>query len=410
MRTILHSDLNNFYASVECVENPAFRDIPIAVCGDPEARHGIVLAKNQLAKAAGVITGEAIWQARQKCPGLHSVKPNFRRYLKFARLMRAIYADYTEKIEPFGLDEAWLDVTGHAMSGEAIADELRLRAKEELGLTLSIGVSFNKVFSKLGSDMKKPDATTVITRENYQSRIWPLPAQQLLYVGYATTAKLRRRNIYTIGDIARCPVEILRKALGKAGEMIWSFANGLESSPVTKLGEEAMIKSVGNSTTTPRDISDDADARMVLYLLSESVAERLREHGLRGATVCLSVRDCALDSFVCQHKLSRATAISNEIAQTAFALFAEHYHWDRPVRSLGVSVTSLEPLACDEQLTMFPDLPRERLFEFEGAVADVRRRFGHFALQRAVFITHRDMGAINPKDDHTIHPVGWKAG
>ena len=410
MRTILHSDANSFYASVETVYDPELRDVPLAVCGDPDARHGIVLTKNQLAKKAGVITGEAIWQARQKCPELRVVKPNYRRYLKFSRYLRNIYADYTERIEPFGLDEAWLDVTGHAMSGEAIADELRRRAREELGITLSVGVSFNKIFAKLGSDMKKPDATTAITMDNFRDKVWPLPAQELLYVGHATALKLRRRNIYTIGDIARSPQSVLHSALGKCGDMIWCFANGMDASPVSLLGDEAMIKSVGNSTTTPRDVACTEDAKMVIFLLSESVAERLREHGLCGATVNLSVRDCELNSFVCQQKLSRSTAIAAEISAEAMKLFQQHYHWERPVRSLGVSVSSLSPIDTDRQLTMFPDTARDRLFEFEGAVADIRRRFGHFAIQRAVFIANRDMGGINPKDDHTIHPVGWRMG
>lgn len=410
MRTILHSDANSFYASVETVYDPSLRNVPLAVCGDPEARHGIILTKNQLAKKAGVITGEAIWQAKQKCPDLHLVKPNYRRYLRFSKMLRDIYSQYTEKIEPFGLDEAWLDVTGHHMSGEEIADELRRRAREELGITLSVGVSFNKIFAKLGSDMKKPDATTVITVDNFRDKVWPLPAQELLYVGHATTGKLHRRNIYTIGDIACAPKSVLHSALGKCGDMIWSFANGLDTSPVSRLGEEAMIKSVGNSTTTPRDVATPEDAKMVIYLLSESVAERLREHGLCGCTVNLSVRDCELNSFTCQQKLCDSTALASEISHAAFSLFTRHYHWERPVRSLGVSVSALSPLSCEKQMSMFPDTFRERMFEFEGAVAGIRRRFGHFAIQRAVFISNRDMGAINPKDDHTIHPVGWRIG
>ena len=410
MRTILHSDANSFYASVETVYDPSLRNVPLAVCGDPDARHGIVLTKNQLAKQAGVITGEAIWQARQKCPGLRVVKPNYRRYLRFSNMLRDIYSQYTEKIEPFGLDEAWLDVTGSNMSGCEIADELRRRAREELGITLSVGVSFNKIFAKLGSDMKKPDATTAISAENFREKVWPLPAQELLYVGPATIGKLRRRNIYTIGDIARAPRSVLHAALGKCGDMIWSFANGLDTSPVSLLGDEAMIKSVGNSTTTPRDVENFEDAKMVIFVLSESIAERLREHGLCGTTVSLSVRDCELNTFSCQHKLGRTTAIASEISAAALKLLERHYHWERPVRSLGVSVSNLSPLSADFQLTMFPDTARDRLFEFEGAVADIRRRFGHFSIQRAVFIANRDMGGINPKDDHTIHPVGWRMG
>ena len=408
MRTILHSDLNNFYASVECVYEPSLKKVPMAVCGDPEARHGIVLAKNMLAKGAGIKTGEAIWQARQKCPNLVVMPPNYKRYQRFSRMMKEIYADYTWRIESFGLDECWLDVTDCGRSGADIADELRRRAKEELGLTLSVGVSFNKIFAKLGSDMKKPDATTVITAQNYREKVWPLPAEDLLFVGPATRRKLLSRNLRTIGDVARCDPGSLRSALGKNGEMLWIFANGLDRTPVMAMDESMPVKSVGNSTTTPRDVSDEQDAHMVLMLLAESVAERLREQGLRGRVVSLWVRDCALASFGVQRKLRFSTALASEICACALALFREHYRWERPIRSLGVSVSDLELADGDRQLSMFPDTLRERRYDLENTVGDIRRRFGHFAIQRACLVGCREFGAINPRDDHTIHPVGWR--
>ena len=408
MRTILHSDLNNFYASVECVYDPSLRDVPLAVCGDPDERHGIVLAKNMPAKRMGVRTGEAIWQARQKCPDLKTIKPDFKKYMRFARMMRGIYAEYTGFIEPFGLDEAWLDVTGHAMDGEAIADELRRRAKEELGLTLSVGVSYNKIFAKLGSDMKKPDATTIITPENFRQKVWPLPAEDLLYVGPATRKKLLTRNIQTIGGIACCSPQILRSMMGKCGEMLWMFANGLEHSPVRAMGDEAMVKSVGNSTTTPRDLVCERDARMVVTVLAESVAERLRSSSLCGSVVELYVRDCELHSITRQKKIRRPTALASEIIPCAMSLFRENYRWERPIRSMGVSVSSLQPLKENWQLDMFTDSGRERMYDLEGAVEDIRRRFGHHSILRASLISDRDIGEINPRDDHVIHPVGWK--
>ena len=410
MRTILHSDLNNFYASVECVYAPELKKVPMAVCGDPEARHGIVLTKNMLAKAAGIQTGEAIWQAKQKCPGLVVMPPSYGRYQRFSRMMKDIYADYAFRIESFGLDECWLDVTGHERSGVEIADELRRRAREELGLTLSVGVSFNKIFAKLGSDMKKPDATTVITPQNYRKVVWPLPAADLLFVGPATRRKLVKRNLRTIGDIARCDPNEMRAALGKNGEMLWIFANGLDRTPVMAAGESAAVKSVGNSTTTPRDIMDEQDAHMVLMLLSESVAERLREQGLRGRVVNLWVRDCELNAFGVQHKLPTATALASEICGCALELFRAHYRWEKPIRSLGVSVSDLDFSEGDEQMTMFPDACRERRYDLENTVGDIRRRFGHYAIQRACLIGCREFGAINPRDDHTIHPVGWHNG
>lgn len=408
MRTILHSDMNNFYASVECVYDPSLKEVPVAVCGDPEARHGIVLAKNMPAKLAGVTTGEAIWQARQKCPDLKVLPPNFKRYMRFSKLMKEIYSEYTGQIEPFGLDEAWLDVSGHAMTGKQIADELRYRAKEELGLTLSVGVSFNKIFAKLGSDMKKPDATTVISPENFREKVWPLPAEDLLFVGPATKRRLLARNIRTIGDIACCDVRDMRLALGKNGEMLWGFANGYDQSPVMLLGETAMVKSVGNSTTTPRDIRNEQDAHMVLMVLSESVSERLREQGLCGKVVTISVRDCDLYTFTCQRKIKQGTALAAEICACGMALFREKYRWERPIRSMGISVSDLEPMDGDRQLSMFPETDRERKYELEDVVKDIRRRFGHFSIQRASLIGYREFGSINPRDDHVIHPVGWR--
>ena len=407
MRTILHSDLNNFYASVECVYDPSLRDCPMAVCGNPENRHGIVLAKNNPAKAMGVRTGEAIWQAQEKCPGLKLVAPDFRKYVRFAEMMRGIYAEYTDFIEPFGLDEAWLDVTGHPMGGKAIADELRMRAKEELGLTLSVGVSYNKIFAKLGSDMKKPDATTVITPDNYRDCVWPLPAEELLYVGPATKRRLNSRNIFTIGQIAQCSPEVLSSMLGKCGEMLWGFANGLENSPVRRVGTMSPVKSVGNSTTTPRDLRCEHDARMVVTVLAESVAERLRAGALCGSVVELSVRDCALNSFTRQRKIAKPTALASEIIPCAMELFRENYHWERPIRSMGVCVSALEALGGDEQLTMFSGRDRERLYELECTVEDIRRRFGHHSILRASLIAD-GIGEINPRDDHVIFPVGWK--
>ena len=408
MRTILHSDLNNFYASVECAYRPELKGVPVAVCGDPEARHGIILAKNEMAKKCGVKTGEAIWQAKLKCPDLQTLPPNFGRYMHFAKLMREIYADYTDYIEPFGLDEAWLDVSGHRKSGEEIADTIRRRAKEELGLTASVGVSFNKVFAKLGSDMKKPDATTVISEDNFREKVWPLPVEELLFVGPATKRKLNSRNIRTIGDLARCSVDTLRFFLGKNGEMIWNYARGRDTSPVLRQDEAAMVKSVGNSTTTPRDLVCDQDVHLVLLLLAESVAERLRANDLRGSVVSVYVRDCDLASFSCQKKLSCPTALSREIAACAQALFSEHYRWDKPIRSLGICVSDLHTGDSDRQITMFIDGRREKNYELERTVGDIRRRFGHYAIGRASLLADEGLNAINPREDHVIHPVGWR--
>lgn len=299
-RVILHSDLNNFYASVECLDDPALDGKPVAVCGDPELRHGIVLAKNQLAKGFGVTTGQAIWQAKQQCRGLVIVPPHYDRYLELSKAVREIYVSYTDRVEPFGLDECWLDVGGSASlfgDGSAIADEIRARVRRELGLTVSVGVSFNKVFAKLGSDYKKPDATTVITRTNYQEVVWALPVSDLLYVGPATTKKLGRYGIRTIGDLARTSVEFPHTVLGKVGVMLWRFANGLDTSGVSTYYAVPPVKTIGNSTTAPRDLVSDDDIKITLYALCESVGARLREQRSLCGTVQLGVRDSALIGY-----------------------------------------------------------------------------------------------------------------
>ena len=413
-RVILHSDLNNFYASVECLYRPEIRNKPVAVCGDPSARHGIVLAKNYPAKATGIKTGEAIWQAKQKCPGLIVVMPNFPLYLRFARLARGIYADYTDQIEPFGLDEAWLDVAGSCQihgNGIQIADEIRERIKNEMGVTASVGVSYNKIFAKLGSDMKKPDATTVITRDNFKETVWSLPAEDLLYVGRATKRKLFRYGINTIGDIANTSPQFLRSNLGKWGEVLWSFANGQDNSPVTRMGEEGLIKSVGNSITTPRDLQNNDDVQMIFYVLSESVAARMREHGFKCRTVQIHVRDNTLFSFEAQGKFSKPTNVSAAVAEKAMQLFLAKYAWEKPVRSIGVRGCDLVAADSQEQLSLFEDQEKRMKEEkLEETVDILRCRFGHFSIQRAVLLKDIDLGIINPKEEHIIHPVAFFKG
>ena len=341
-RVILHSDLNCFYASVECLYRPDLAGRPVAVSGDPALRHGIILTANYIAKGRGVKTGEAIWQARQKCPDLVTLPPDFKKYLRFSRMARRIYGDYTDQVEPFGIDEAWLDVTGSTGlfgSGEQIACEISRRIKAELGITVSIGVSFNKVFAKLGSDYKKPDGITCITRENFKSLVWPLPARCLLFVGRSTGARLDRLGIATIGQIACADPALLGRQMGKWGELLWSFANGRCSDPVRPCGEEAVIKSISNSSTTPRDLTCDQDARMMLTILADSVAARTRQQGFRGQVVGIWVRDDQLVGFTRQKKLPCPTCLTDEVADTAMELFCSSWHWQRPVRSVGVSLS-----------------------------------------------------------------------
>jgi DNA polymerase-4 len=408
-RTILHVDLNNYYASVECLYCPELKDKPIVVCGDVEARHGIILAKNYPAKSLGVKTGEAIWEAKQKYPGLVLVRADFSKYLRFSRMARAIYADYTDKIEPFGIDEAWLDVSGTENifgTGPKIADTIRQRLRDELGLTGSVGVSFNKIFAKLGSDMKKPDATTIITEENYRDKVWPLPVGELLYVGRSTRRKLQNRAIYTIGDLAKRDINDLKLLLGIWGETLWHFANGLDSAPVKQVGEESLIKSVGNSTTTPRDLVNNQDAKLIFYVLAESVATRLRKHGLKCKTISISVRGNDLISFERQGKLSNPSFLSGDIADKAMELFKANYRWDNPIRSLGVRGADLVTADRYEQLDLFDN---SKLGEEILAVTvdNLHKRFGHYSVQRCSMLLDRQLTGFNPKDDHVIHPISY---
>ena len=408
-RTILHVDLNNFYASVECLYRPEFKSIPVAVCGDAEARHGIVLAKNYPAKALGIKTGEAIWQAKQKASNLVVIPPDFKKYLRFSRKAREIYATYTDQIEPFGIDEAWLDVTGSIKmfgDGEFIANTIRQRMKDELGLTVSVGVSYNKIFAKLGSDMKKPDATTVILQEIFKEKVWPLPVNELLYVGRSTRNKLYSRNINTIGDLANKDVHDLKLLLGVWGETLWSFANGLDYAPVRKLGEESIVKSIGNSTTTPRDLLNINDVKIIIYVLSESIAARLRQHGLKCTTVAITVRDKELYSFDRQGKLNDATYTSNDIANKAMELFEKNYNWYKPIRSIGVRGANLVTETDHMQLDLF-DLTKEKHEKLDKVIDTLRRRFGNESICRSTMLTDRKLSGFNPKDDHVIHPVSF---
>lgn len=408
-RIILHSDLNNFYASVECLYHPEYRGKPLAVLGDPEARHGIVLAKNYEAKSRDVRTGDPKWMAEQKCPGIVFVPPHYELYMKHSRLVRQIYSEYTDQVEPYGLDECWLDVTGSTRlfgSGEEIADKIRKRVKSELGVSVSVGVSFNKIFAKLGSDLKKPDATTVIECDRFKEVVWPLPVKELLYVGRATHNKLKRRGIFTIGDLANANPESLKFWLGKMGIVLWQFANGLDTSPVSNIGAKSLIKTVGNSTTAPRDLISDEDIRIILTVLCESVSARLREYGFICRTVQLGIRDNELEWIERQGKLEIPNRTAKSIFELSFALYKKHAN-GRPVRSLSVRACDLEPVDF-MQLSLLPETRRlEKQEELESVVDGLRSRFGHFSVQRGIMLTDRKLSDLDPKGEHIIHPMSF---
>ncbi len=400
-RTILHVDLNNFFASVAMLSHPELEDQPMAVCGDPTKRHGIILSKNQLAKNYGVLTAETLWQAKRKCPGLVTVPPDFVEYNKYSKLAREIYCSYTDLVEPFSIDEAWLDVTGSTHlfgSGETIAAAIRADLKKKLGLTASVGVSFNKIFAKLGSDLKKPDATTIINENNFRQIVWPLPAGDLLFVGKATERKLHSRGIFTIGDIAQRDPRSLTLLLGKWGDSLWQFANGHDEEPVVAYKNRESVKSIGNSTTTPRDLTCENDVKIIFYTLAENIAKRLRSCELKGSVVAITIRDNDLSVIERQAKLTSPTSTSGKIARQAMYLFNSHWHWGKNIRSLGIQVTDLIPADAGTQLSLF-DQDKPETEKLEATLDKIRTRFGVESIQRCIMLTDQQLSTFHDKNE-----------
>lgn len=420
----MHSDLNNFYASVERILNPGLKGVPLAVCGNEEERHGIVLAKSEEAKKTGIKTGDTVWQAKRKCPQLVIVRPHFDKYMEYSRRVKAIYARYTDMIEGYGIDECWLDVTafqtafpryeGEKFTSDGLnyddaylrflGDTIRFAVKEELGLTVSVGVSFNKIFAKLGSDLKKPDGTSVISRRNFSNVIYGLPASDLLMVGRATGEKLRSLGISTIGSLAAADDEKVVRALGKQGQTLLCYARGQDETEVAHMDDSRQLKSIGNSQTYAYDLQYFSQVERNIYVLSESVAARLRQSG-RGLadTVHLWVRDSSLESFQFQKKV-RHTALCGEIASAACALFKENFREPFSVRSLGVTVSGFDggtsQITMDEAYGNYSK--RERA---ERAVDDIRKKHGYASVQRGILI-HDPEGMHNDiKNTHLIKPA-----
>lgn len=406
-RDILHVDCNNFFASVESVYNPELKEIPFAVAGKKEERHGIILAKNELAKAYGVKTGEAVWEAKKKCPILTTVEPHFDRYHKFSRLFKGICFEYTDLIESFGIDECWLDVTGNRLGAVEIADEIRRRVKAEYGLTVSVGVSFNKIFAKLGSDMKKPDAVTVITEENFREKVWSLPIGDMLGVGKATLKKLRSRYIETIGELAETDLSTLRSWLGRWGEYLWSYANGLDDSRVMRYDEKLPPKSVSSGITPYRDLENDRDVKILVYALSENVAMQLRKHCLKSRTVSISIRDKNMVWLTRQRSLSCGISDSAQIASAVFEIYKEAYRSDTPIRSISVCASELVPAYGDIQLDFEGEsIKNQKKESINHAVDELRKRYGYGAVRRAVVMQDKRLGMFEPKEAGEAHPVG----
>ncbi len=387
MRTILHCDLNSFYASVEIFLNPELKGKAVAVCGNKENRHGIVLAKSDIAKKYGVITGEAIWEAKQKCPDLIIIPPQYNEYVSFSRRVRDIYEEYTDLVEPFGMDECWLDVTGSERlfgDGEKIANTIRERVKTEIGITISVGVSFNKVFAKLGSDLKKPDAITIIPYEKFKEIVFPLPATYMLGVGPNVGNKLKGYCIETIGDLANSDKDFIKNTLGKAGEYIWNSANGIDNSPVHRFDYKEPVKSIGRGTTCPRDLENDDEVYKIICTLSQSVSHQLRKNNFCANGIQITVKDSTLLVKQYQTPLSNPTQCFGDISKKVFGLFKENYKWNNRVRSITVRAINLTDENEPSQLDLFNDynenVKRENA---EEAIEKIRNKYGISAINIA---------------------------
>ena len=380
-RVILHCDMNGFYASVELLDRPDLADQPMAVCGDPESRHGIILAKNELAKKCGVITAETIWQAKKKCPNLQLVSPHHEKYKMYSKKINQIYLQYTDLVEPFSIDESWLDVTASLQlfgSGIEIADQIRERVKRELGLTLSVGVSYNKIFAKMGSEYKKPDATTLISRENFRDLLWPMDVGEMFFVGSATADKLRSMGISTIGDLARANPLGLEALLGKHGPMLHRYANGLDDAPVSHYGQREPVKSVGNGITFKRNLCGLNDITTAVTALADTVATRLREQRLKAWGVKVDIKDPSFRTISRQKQLLRPTHSTLDVREAAMELMQASWRFHDPIRLLTITAINLTDETVDEQMSLFdgPEENREKDESLDRAMDDIRRKFG----------------------------------
>ena len=406
-RAILHSDANCFYASVEMVLNPELRDKAVAVCGSEEERHGIVLAKSEKAKKAGITTGMPNWKARSLCQDLIIVKPHFEYYSKFSKLLHEIYYRYTDLVEPFGLDECWLDVTDTLKNPMEIAQEIRQAVKDELGLTVSIGVSYNKVFAKLGSDLKKPDAITEITRENFKERVWDLPCSDLLYCGRRTAERLASIGIKTIGGLAKLRLQYMSDVFGKNGVDLWNFANGNDTSPVAHKDEVTMPKSIGHGITCVEDIVNTEEAKAVIFTLCQDIGHRLRAEGVRARGVSLGIKDKDLSYASFRKKLEFPTQDEAKIANEAFKLLAEHHDVRRSIRALTVTAINLEGQDEVEQIDMFFDYYEvEKKKRLNKTLDDIKSEYGRSAIVPAVIL--KDTGKLPKKEQGKVLPGAMK--
>lgn len=393
-RIILHSDCNNFFASVECAENPLLWDVPLAVAGEREKRRGIILAKNNIAKGYGVKTAEPIWQALKKCPDLVIVPPRHSLYEKYSQKINSIYSDFTDLVEKFSIDESWLDVTGSTKlfgNGKKIADTIRKRVKEELGITVSVGVSFNKIFAKMGSDYKKPDATTVISRENYREILYPLPVSDMIFIGRSAREKLYNANIRTIGDLAAAKDNLIEKLLGKTGLVLLGYARGEDNSPVMPIGYEREIKSIGKGLTFSRNLLGIGDVRKGLLVLCEYIAFKMREKGLKCTVVTVHIKDTELKTISRQKHLDEPTYLEKEIFEAAEELILANWNMKKPIRMITVTGSGIISADIGGQMSFFEDEDEKKEEKLELAIDKIRKAYGKGSIKKASIINN-DLG------------------
>lgn len=378
-RTILHIDVNNFFASIEIMLNPNLKGLPVAVCGSEDDRHGIVLAKSYEAKKFGVKTAETIWQAKKKCPKLIIVPPQYEEYKKYSKLIQNIYYSYTDQVEPFGLDECWLDVTGSLKlfgSVENIAEEIRERVKKEIGVTVSIGVSFTKTFAKLGSDLKKPDAITYISKENFKNIVWPLVTNEIIGVGKSTFKILEEMNLKTIGELANCDISLLEQKLGKHGRILWKRVNGIDDEIVDSNTYIASPKSIGNGKTFRNDLTKIEDIRSAFQNLTYEISNKLKKHRLEAKNIQIVIRDNQFNDKQLQCELPTITSSSLIITNTAMDLFKK-YKWNKPIRALTIRAINLIEEGRNDQITLFEEKDEyEKIKKIDKVMFEINNKFG----------------------------------
>ena len=395
-RLIFHCDCNNFFASCECLERPELKEVPMAVAGDPENRTGIVVAKNELAKKAGVKTTDTVWQARRKCPGIVFVPPRHRYYSEVSGRVNAIYRSYTDYVEPASIDESYLDLSGtleyYHMSAGELADSIRARVKSEIGITISVGVTNNKIFAKMGSDYKKPDATTVILGEDYKTILWPLPVSDLMFAGKASVNLLNQKGIFTVGDLALQPKEHIVSLLGKGGENLWMYANGLDTDPIRPWGYVSEVKSVSHGMTFRRDLVTREEIETGVAVQADRIAMSLRRQNLKGSVISVQIKSPQLSVISRQTSLNHYTWLQHEIRDVAVKLIEDNWRIGSPIRAITVGVSKLLPAGeAAEQLDLFDLMAdpgqavsgsrdRERQDKMEAAVDTLRQKMGPLAV------------------------------